>query len=149
MPNYAALRAALANYPGQTDDQIAAALNTPVATPVDTPIGQVLNILLTAGEWPKVVQQAKGTGTDPATLTAVQATELAAQQGRDADPISTSQPATLAIWNGALAELRAANLISAGSVTAIQALATAMIAPATTMGFAQVTDSEIAAARLV
>jgi len=150
MPNYTALKAyaAQSEFSGQTDDQISAAANTPVSVAVNTPIGAVMNILLTGGDWPKIVQQSKGTGTDIITLCAVNAVALYGQQGQASDPIQTSTAAVAAAFNGSLAALESVSLVSAASVASITALQTRLIAPAATMGFNSVTPSEIAAARL-
>ena len=151
MPNYAALKAYISQsqFAGQTDDQIAAAANTSAQVAVNTPIGSVMNVLLTNGDWPKIVQQAKGSGTDVVTLCAVNAVALSEQQGQASDPIQTATSAVATAFNNSLAALHSASLVSSDSVSAITALQTQSMSPASQMGFNLVTPSEIAAARLV
>lgn len=152
MPNYQALKAAVADtqFAGQTDDEIASALNAPITVMVDTPISAMLGVLLTSGEWPAVVLRSEIRPADDVVKAAIAATALAAQAaGGGLTSVKTSTLQGAAALDASLGALQMVGDVSAQSVSAIQSIRNESTTRAAQMGFAEITTDDIAASRKV
>lgn len=161
MPNYAALKAALATggaYAGMTDAATVAACNAAtVPVNVDLPMSGVLEYFALAGKLPTIQAWGKTPPSVPSTLSAQQQAEaIAAAQTFAAivgpppmfDSLQMSVPATNAAITAMVTALVAAGLITAADQAATLGAAVVQVSQASLWGWpGGIIENDIVAAR--
>ncbi len=156
MPNYAALKAALAaTYSGLTDAQVIAAVNAATVTQtVDVAMSDVLAYFALQGELPTI----KGWATNPpavAGAVTAQAANAAQTLGLMVGPpplfdsLQMSDPVKGPAISALLSALVSAGLISSAAAQAITAMSQTMVSQASIWGWpGGIIENDLVAARL-
>jgi len=147
MPNYQGLKAELANYTGQTDAEILAALNgNTVEVAVDVPIGEIEGYLRLNGIMSALQAYGTATGTTEAGVAARELTGLVMSPHMSV--VQMSDPAVATAINNMLDALVTAGQLTSAQQSALLALAVAQTSIAAQLGWpGGVAETDLAVAR--
>lgn len=147
MPNYPGLKAALANYTGQTDAEILAALNAnTVNVPVDVPIGEIEGYLRLNGLISALQIYGAATGATEAGVAARELTGLVMSPHMSV--VQMSDPAAAAAIGNMLSALVAAGELTSAQQSALLALAVGQTSIAAQLGWpGGVAETDLVVAR--
>jgi hypothetical protein len=162
MPNYAALKVALATggvYAGMTDAEAVTACNAPTQTvTIDVPVLNVVEYLALNGLLPTVAGWARAAPTPPASGLSAQQTQAAVTAAQvfglmlgpppQWPTLSMSDPTTNAQVQGLVGALVTGGLLPQANADAILAMSTQLVSQASLWGFENgVYENDLVAAR--